>query len=219
MNDTPVATKTVSLRAPTEYRDMGMVRRRNPIFFASELMSQFGTLIESPVHKTGLFITSDKPDGLEMERAYTVRRAVDLYDTRAKRYVPNVINVAKGFMAYTTLAKAQNALEAYQTLLLLRGRPLLRGMSAAVQGASGFTALQSATGGFTLICADHTHIMEVQKHGEDYQFEQELCRIDFRSTDEARRALAAGSEPIDDTWISNIVSASRGIPIGPVAAN
>lgn len=210
-------SKSVVLRKPTEYNSMDMVRKRNPMFFAPDLMAHFGTLIESPVHKKGLFITSDQPVGLGLDRAYTVRRAIDLYDETHDRYRPNIVNVAGGMMAHATLAEANAALEDYLTLLSLSGRPLLAAMSKSVGAASGFTAISSMTGGFTLICADTVHIMQVQKSGADSRFDQEICRVDFRSSSEAKKALAAGSQPVPAQWITNIVHASRGLPIGPVA--
>lgn len=215
----PVA-QARSLRKPTSYQSMDMVRRRNPIFFSKDTMAHFGTKVESPVHSHGLFITSEQINGMDMARKYTVRRALDLLDRRSQRYQPEILSVADGFLAYETLIDAQVALEKYLTILLLSGRPLLRAMSDSVQGHSGFTALTSATGGFTLVCTDTRLIYDVQKArsaDEITLLPEQLCRVDFTSEADAKKALLAGTQPATAQWVQNLVNASRGIPVGPVA--
>ena len=211
--------QTRPLRKPEEYKTIDLIRRRNHLFFAGETMRHFGTKIESGAYDRGLFITSEQPEGLELDRAYTVRRALDLYDTDRNMFRPNILNVAGGFMAHATLAEATAALEAHLVLLNLSGRPLLAAMSRTVGGAAGFTAFGSNTGGFTLICADSVNIAQVQKFREDAKFEQMICRVDFRSEVEAKKVLGAGLSPVPDSWITNIIYTARGLPIGPVAMN
>lgn len=220
MQDQPAAQPVV-VRKPNEYRTMDLVRRRNPIFFAKDILAHYGTLIESPVHDKGLFITSEKIADLNLDRAYTVRRAMDFYDEGKNVFRPNIVNVAGGFMEHATLAKAQAALEAYLILLNLSGRPLLAAMSRSVGKAAGFTAMTSMTGGFTLICADSVDIMEIQRAGnvERDNFSQKVCRIDFRSVSEAKKVLSAGTAPVPETWIASIIHTARGLPLGPVSFN
>lgn len=210
---------TRPLRKPEEYKTIDLIRRRNHLFFARETMAHFGTKIESGAYDKGLFITSEKPEGLELDRAYTVRRALDLYDTDRNVFRPNILNVAGGFMAHATLAEAQAALEAHLVLLNLSGRPLLAAMSRSVGKAAGFTAIGSRMGGFTLICSDAVNIMQVQKLRETAKFEQEICRVDFRSESDAKKVLGAGLSPVAESWIANIIFTARGIPVGPVNLN
>jgi hypothetical protein len=130
------------------------------------------------------------------------------------RTLPAIQNVAGGYGAYDTLAAAEIARQWYQALMDKRGADLLREMQAvASDGETGFTALSSPTGGFSLICATPEHVASAQKTQRDGR---DMVIVHFADEDDAKDCIVSETPDLAEWW-SNIAMAAKGLPVGAFA--
>ena len=201
------------LKRQTNYRTMDQIRANIPGFFTEESISVFNTVIpDDRVSEGGLFITGEEVSGT---RAWTVRRAFDIYQHDRNKFLPVILNVAEGFAAYDTEATARDAMRRYGHVLAQSGQALLGAMSDAVGGAKGFCAMVSARGGATLIAADEVHALSgamalrdpTSADGDD--FNCQLIRVDFVHANELRKVLRAGMKPVSEEWVEQLLSKAQ----------
>lgn len=198
------------LKRPTDYRTMDQIRSNIPGFFTEESMSAFNTVIpDDRVSAGGLFVTGEEVSGT---RAWTVRRAFDIYQQDRNKFLPVILNVAEGFAAYDTEATARDAMKRYAHILGQSGQALLGAMSDAVGGAKGFCAMTSMRGGATLIATDEVHGLTgamarkdpTNLDGDD--FDCQLIRVDFVHANELRKVLRAGMKPVAEEWVEQLMA-------------
>ena len=202
------------LKRPTDYKSIAQVKKNIPIFFELDTVQVFNTeIVAQPMRKHGLFLTQETPRNRESP-FWTVRRALDIFQSDDGKYRPVILNVLNGFGGYDTLREATEAVDNYERILDLRGMAVLTALSQECGGAAGWCAIVSPRGGATLVAANNIHAVHESQAKltttgfEDGEFTADIARIDFASVRDLRKCLTAGSSPVTEEWVSHLLESA-----------